>query len=118
MVIKIILVLVVKIDIDETVAKAKAMLEKDKQISPGLRAMFEMLLMIVVMLAGRMSMNSKNSSKPPSTDLNRQKKKASTGKNKPGGQPGRIGKNLEPIDNPDKIIPSEIPSNLVIKKTP
>ena len=108
MVIKIILVLVVKIDIDETVAKAKAMLENDKQISPGLRAMFEMLLMIVVMLAGRMSMNSKNSSKPPSTDPNRQKKKASTGKNKPGGQPGRIGKNLEPVDNPDTIIPIKL----------
>lgn len=73
--IKIILVCVVKINIDETIAKAKTMLEEDKQISPGLRAMVEMLLMIVVMLTGRMGLNSKNSSKPPSSDLNHQKKK-------------------------------------------
>lgn len=92
-----------KINIDETVSKAKAMLEKDKQISPGLRAMVEMLLMIVVMLAGKMGLNSKNSSKPPSGDPNRKKKKNNKGKNKPGGQPGRIGKNLSPVENPDVI---------------
>ena len=101
--IKIIMVCVVKINIDETIAKAKTMLKEDKQISPGLRAMFEMLLMIVVMLTGRMGLNSKNSSKPPSSDPNRQKKNNSTGKNKPGGQPGRIGRNLAPVQNPDVV---------------
>lgn len=59
--------------------------------------------MIVVMLAGRMGLNSKNSSKPPSSDPNRQKKNNSTGKIKPGGQPGRIGKNLAPVQNPDVV---------------
>lgn len=78
------------------------MLEEDKQISPGLRAMFEMLLILVVMLAGRLGLNSKNSSNPPSTDPNRKKKKK-TNKGKPGGQPGRIGKNLSPVENPDVV---------------
>lgn len=91
-----------KINVDDTVNKAKAMLEEDKQISPGLRAMFEMLLILVVMLAGRLGLNSKNSSNPPSTDPNRKKKKK-TNKGKPGGQPGRIGKNLSPVENPDVV---------------
>lgn len=98
-----------KINITETVDKARQLLETDKQISPALRAMFEMLLMIITLLVGKRGLNSKNSSKPPSTDLNRKKKKTGNkGNNKPGGQRGRIGKNLEPVDNPDTIIPIKL----------
>jgi len=98
-----------KINITETVDSARKLLETDKQISPALRAMFEMLLMIITLLAGKLGLNSKNSSKPPSTDLNRKKKKTGNkGNNKPGGQPGRVGKNLEPVDNPDTIIPIKL----------
>ncbi|NDH10099.1 MAG: IS66 family transposase, partial [Gammaproteobacteria bacterium] len=67
--------------------------------------MFNMLLMIITLLAGKLGLNSQNSSKPPSSDLNRKKK---TGNNKPGGQPGRVGKNLEPVENPDTIIPIKL----------
>lgn len=98
-----------KVNITETVESARKLLETDKQISPALRAMFEMLLMIITLLAGKLGLNSQNSSKPPSTDPNRKKKAASNkGNNKPGGQPGRVGKNLELIDNPDTIIPIKL----------
>lgn len=63
-----------KINITETVDSARKLLEADKQISPALRAMFEMLLMIITLLAGKLGLNSQNSSKPPSTDPNRKKK--------------------------------------------
>jgi transposase len=98
-----------KINITETVESARKLLETDKKISPALRAMFEMLLMIITLLAGKLGLNSQNSSNPPSTDPNR-KKKTGTNKsnNKPGGQPGRVGKNLEPVDNPDTIIPIKL----------
>ncbi|MDP3705947.1 MAG: IS66 family transposase [Legionellaceae bacterium] len=98
-----------KINITETVESARKLLEADKKISPALRAMFEMLLMIITLLAGKLGLNSQNSSKPPSTDPNRKKKTGSNkGNNKPGGQPGRVGKNLEPVDNPDTIIPIKL----------
>ena len=98
-----------KINITETVESARKLLETDKKISPALRAMFEMLLMIITLLAGKLGLNSQNSSKPPSTDPNRKKKTGGNkGNNKPGGQPGRVGKNLEPVDNPDTIIPIKL----------
>jgi transposase len=98
-----------KINITETVESARKLLEADKKISPALRAMFEMLLMIITLLAGKLGLNSQNSSKPPSTDPNRKKKTGTNkGNNKPGGQPGRIGKNLEPVDNPDTIVPIKL----------
>jgi len=53
-----------KINITETVESARKLLEADKKISPALRAMFEMLLMIITLLAGKLGLNSRNSSKP------------------------------------------------------
>lgn len=97
-----------RINITETVDSARKLLETDKQISPALRTMFEMLLMIITLLAGKLGLNSQNSSKPPSTDPNRKKKTGNKGNNKPGGQLGRVGKNLEPVDNPDTIIPIKL----------
>ena len=97
-----------KINIAETVESTRKLLEADKKISPALRAMIEMLLMIITLLAGKLGLNSQNSSKPPSTDPNRKKKTKSNKGNKPGGQPGRVGKNLEPVDNPDTIVPIKL----------
>lgn len=97
-----------KINITETVDSARKLLETDKKISPAVRAMLEILLMIITLLAGKLGLNSQNSSKPPSTDPNRKKKKRGKGNNKPGGQPGRVGTNLEPVSNPDTIIPIKL----------
>lgn len=97
-----------KINITEAVDSTRKLLETDKKISPALRAMIEMLLMIITLLAGKLGLNSQNSSKPPASDPNRKKNPRGKGNNKPGGQPGRTGTNLEPVDNPDTIIPIKI----------
>lgn len=48
-------------------------------------------------------MNSKNSSKPPSTDPNRSKKPRTASTRKPGGQQGHNGKTLQQVCDPDEI---------------
>lgn len=94
-----------KINIAETLDSAKKLLDSDKKVSPALRAMFELLLTIIALLAGKISMTSRNSSKPPSSNPNLKKKnRANTEGKKPGGQPGRTGVNLQPVENPDNVI--------------
>jgi transposase len=58
-------------------------------------------------LKEQLAKNSSNSSKPPSSDgFNKPVPKNLRGKTnkKPGGQPGRNGVNLKPVENPDHII--------------
>lgn len=91
------------IDIEATIEKTRALLHDDKQLTDAAKSMFELLILIITLLANRLNLNSKNSSKPPSSDPNRQKgSKKLTGK-KSGGQKGHIGSTLKKIDNPDKI---------------
>jgi transposase len=59
------------------------------------------------MLAQRLGLNSRNSSKPPSADPNREKRPKSQSAQKPGGQKGHKGNNLRPVETPDII--HEIP---------
>lgn len=93
-----------KVNVTKTIEEVSTLLEKEKRISPVLKAAIQLLLTIVTLLAERLSLNSNNSSKPPSTDPNRKKKKKTGNKRKPGGQLGRDGTNLEPVDAPDDII--------------
>ncbi|MET0006202.1 MAG: IS66 family transposase [Candidatus Thiodiazotropha sp.] len=92
------------IDVDSAINSVKELLKKEKDLSPALRSALEVLLLLVALLLNRITLNSKNSSKPPSTDPNRKKtsKKGKTDK-KPGGQKGRIGTTLEPVDEPDEV---------------
>jgi transposase len=62
-------------DVDETLSKAKQLLAQEKDLSPALRSIIEVLLLLVGVLVNRVTLNSKNSSKPPSSDLNRKKNK-------------------------------------------
>ncbi|HLB42325.1 MAG TPA: DUF6444 domain-containing protein [Gammaproteobacteria bacterium] len=94
-------------NVTEIIEKAKAVLADQDRIAPELKIMFELLLTIISLMAGRLSLCSRNSSKPPSIDPNRGKGNKGTTNNKPGGQPGRTGKNLKPVDNPDNTIPIE-----------
>ena len=92
------------IDVDKTLDRARKLLEEDKHITPALKSVVEILLLIITLLMNRFKLNSKNSSKPPSEDPHREKKgkKNSLG-NQPGGQKGHAGSNLQPIENPDEI---------------
>ena len=91
-------------NIKETIDSAKSLLAKEKNISPALRSVIQLLLIFMQAMLERISLNSKNSSKPPSSDPNRIKpSQKNTTKKKPGGQTGRMGKQLKPVSNPDNV---------------
>ena len=92
------------IDINKTVEDARALLKEEQNISASLRAIFEILLLVITLLAPKFKLNSKNSSVPPSADPNRTRgsKNGKTGK-KRGGQPGHPGYRLEKTAEPDEI---------------
>jgi len=97
------------IDIEATVKELQKLLAKEKNISPALSATLKTLLMIVQLLVNRLGLNSRNSSKPPSTDKNRSREKRSgENKRKAGGQPGSVGTTLRQIDDPDEVEMLEI----------
>ena len=61
------------INITEIVEQTKAQLKEDKTLTPALKMSIELILVVVVMLASKLGLNSKNSSVPPSKDINREK---------------------------------------------
>lgn len=91
------------IDINKTIAEAEHLLEHDTQSSPALKATMKMLLVIVSMLTDRLNLNSRNSSKPPSSDPNRPNRTKTKTPTKPGGQNGHTGSMLAPVDDPDQV---------------
>ena len=95
-----------KLSIAQTIENAKKLLAEEKNISPALKAVVELLVMIISLLAARLSLNSRNSSLPPASDPNRKKDLSEDNekKKKAGGQPGRIGVNLKPVSHPDEIV--------------
>jgi transposase len=104
------------IDTAQAIAEVKRLLQEDKSLSPALRTAIEVMIFLVTVLTNRLALNSRNSSKPPSSDFGQGKKakaeknkdakktKASKAKRKPGGQPGRNGVTLELVKNPDEVI--------------
>jgi len=96
------------IDIDKVIQETNELIEKDKELSSASKAMFNMLILLIQLLAKRIGLNSRNSSKPPSTDApNVPKNKKGNSTNKPGGQKGHVGSTLEKVTAPDetKVIP-------------
>ena len=91
------------IDIEATVKKAQDIIREDKNLSAASKAIFEILILIITVLCNRLNLNSKNSSKPPSSDPNRKKQPKRKKGKKPGGQKGHVGSTLKKVDNPDKI---------------
>jgi len=95
-------------NIQATIEKAQAVICQDEHMSAATKSMFEVLILIISLLANRLNLNSTNSSKPPSSDPNRIKKaKPKIGRNK-GGQKGHVGTTLKKVDDPDHIVPIPI----------
>lgn len=90
-------------DVDDVLAKVRQQLQDDKTLSVSLRTTIELLIALIQILTGRLGTDSANSSKPPSQDPNRPRKTRSKGERKPGGQPDRTGKTLQPLADPDVI---------------
>lgn len=91
------------IDIDATLSEVESLLKEDKQLSPALKSLISVLVMLVKLLSNRVELNSRNSSKPPSSDFNRKKQERIKFRKKSGGQPGHVGSTLKQIEVPDDI---------------
>ena len=104
------------IDIDRTLRSVRKLPDTERGLSPTMKSSLELLPPIVTLLVDRLGLSSKNSSKPPSTDPNRQKAKKTAGKRKPGGQKGHRGTTLRKVDDPDivhdlMVQPEELPKS-------
>lgn len=91
------------IDVEATIKKVQELLAQEPALSPALRSTLDVLLLVVQLLANRLGLNSRNSSKPPSTDFVKGDKKTKDGAKKPGGQIGSVGTTLSKINDPDEI---------------
>jgi len=91
------------IDIDATLKRVETLIAEDKELSPAIKSLMEILALIITLLAHRLNLNSKNSSKPPSSDPNRKKNSKTKSDKNQGGQPGHVGKTLKKVKTPDKI---------------
>lgn len=100
-----------KLNITEALKNVETLLAQDKSVSPQVRAMMELLVIIITLLLAKLGLNSKNSSTPPSKDPKRprgSKRKAKGEKRKPGGQNGHEGVTLKKSANPDFVETIEI----------
>lgn len=91
------------IDITAVINETKELLETEQGIPPVLEVNLRTLLPAVTLLVERLSLNSQNSSIPPSADPNRDKKDKKKDEKKPGGQKEHEGRTLRKVDNPEVI---------------
>ena len=91
------------IDIQVTIEKVQTLMRDDETMSTTTKSMFEILILIITLLANRLNLNSSNSSKPPASDPNRKRQPKKKTENKAGGQKGHNGTTLKKIDNPDVV---------------
>lgn len=91
------------IDIDTTLKELELTLAREKDLSPALRSMISVLILVVKLLTNRVGLNSSNSSKPPSSDPNRVKKLRNKSGKKAGGQKNHQGTTLKQIEEPDEV---------------
>ena len=91
------------IDIKAAIAAVETQLKEDQHTSLAMKSAVGLLLILVKLLLARLGMNSRNSSKPPASDPNRERKERAASTRKVGGQPGSVGSTLMPTENPDAI---------------
>lgn len=90
-------------DVTDSLAEAKKMLAA-KKMDQETRAMFQLLITLIELMASLFGANSKNSSKPPSQDPHREKPVKEKSARKAGGQPGSEGRTLEQTSRPDEVV--------------
>ena len=95
------------INVEAAIKRVNDLIVQERDLSPALKASLEVLLLLVTILANRLGLNSKNSSKPPSSDPNRKKERKGSSARKPGGQNGHKGTTLKQFPDPDmiKVVP-------------
>jgi hypothetical protein len=80
------------IDVEATIKKVQQLLAEEAHLSSALRTALEVLIILVQLLANRLSINSRNSSKPPSTDrFNKGDKDNNDGDNQKQGNKNKPG---------------------------
>lgn len=94
-----------KVILKDLVQSAKTVVESDDSLSPPVKNLITAMSEAISLLTNQLGLNSKNSSKPPSSDPNRVRiKKKTTGKKrKPGGQIGHKGISLSQVAEPTVI---------------
>lgn len=97
-----------RIDVTATLERVEQTLREDASLSPSVRSLLELLVVIIQLLIAKLGLNSTNSSIPPSQDPHRARRaKRQAARRKPGGQNGHPGSTLNPLP-PDRIEPLEI----------
>lgn len=91
------------IDVTATLKRVRNQMENDTSISETTRSLIDVLVLIVTLLANRLGLNSRNSSKPPSSDPNRKKTPRNVTGKKRGGQNGHEGATLIKVNDPDVV---------------
>jgi transposase len=102
-----------KINVTQALNNARELLAREEGLSPALRAAIELILTLVTLMASELAPGkSKLGGTPPSQDPYRNRGKKDSGKSpkgrKGGGQPGRSGITLKPVEDPDEIEVIEI----------
>jgi transposase len=94
-----------KTSVKNLIELSREAIEKDQTLSASAKFCITSLTDALSILMNELGLNSKNSSKPPSSDPNRVRRKTTSGtKRKPGGQNGHTGSHLKLIESPDVII--------------
>lgn len=92
-----------KIDVSAALDRVEQTLREDASLSPPVRSLFELLVVIIQLLTAKLGLNSTNSSIPPSQDPHRARGAKPRAKRRPpGGQNGHPGTTLKPLP-PDRI---------------
>ncbi len=100
-----------KINVTDALKNVEVLLRQEKSISPQVRAMMDLLVVVIHLLLGKLGLHSANSSIPPSKDPYRKrgsKRKAKGKKRRPGGQNGHDGSTLQREENPERIETIEV----------
>lgn len=90
-------------DINQAIESARKLLASEQGLSPAFKSAMEIMFIAVSILLSRLTLNSSNSSKPPSSDPNRKKKRKGKGLQR-GGQVGHVGTTLKQFEEVDEVM--------------